>query len=642
MGSAADGNRAGIAPSRGAERDVRGSLGPLVWVQPRQIARAILSGFERHYRLFRATTAGARQRFEDADWEAVQREAKARIGYYDRRIGETIAGLRSEFGIQELDEALWLRVRIEYLCLLIEHRQPELAEIYYNSVFCHLFHRAYYNNRFIFVWPTMSTEHLESETPSFRSYYPVRDGFDRVIPEILASFGFRLPFKDHRTDVRNLMRAVRARFPGSRERYQNFQLLVLSQPFFRNKGAYLIGKIVNGADQIPFAIALLNDEDGGLYVDTLLTGIDELSDIFSFSRAYFMVDAEVPAAIVEFLRPLLPQKAKAELYTAIGLHKFGKAEFYRSFLNHLRYSSDHLVVAPGIRGMVMVVFTLPSFPFVFKVIKDRFPPPKTTTPEMVKQKYQLVKLHDRVGRMADSWEYSHVAFPRDRFSPELIALLQQEAAGSLQIEDEQVVIKHLYIERRMRPLNLYLESATEQQLRHGIKEYGDAIRQLAAANIFPGDLLFKNFGVTRRGRVVFYDYDEICYLTEVNFRAIPEAPYPEMEMSDEPWYSVAPEDVFPEEFEIFLLTDPQIRKYFLMYHQDLLAPAWWRQRQENIRAGRLEDVFAYSTQWRFERRKPVPAAAAEAQEELPDPPLPLETDPWATAATPTSRLLDGD
>lgn len=573
----------------------------MAWALAKRIATAIRAGFDHHYRRYRAMTAGAWQRFENADWAAVQGASRECIGYYDRHVDTTIADLRAEFGIRELDEPLWRRVKVEYLRLLPEHRQPELAETYYNSVFCHLFHRAYYNNEFIFVWPVLSTEHLESETPNFRCYYPTRDGFAQVICEILSSFEFRLPFPAIRRDLRHLIRAIRTRFPSGGERHQNFQLAVLSRVFYRNKGAYIIGKAINGADQIPFVIPILNDESGGLYVDTLLTGNDELSAIFSFSRAYFMVDTEVPAAVVEFLQPLMPHKGKAELYTAIGLHKFGKAEFYRSFLKHLHYSSDDLVVAPGIRGMVMCVFTLASFPYVFKVIKDRFPSPKTTTRETVRQKYQLVKLHDRVGRMADSWEYSDVAFPRERFSDALLTQLREEAASSLAIEGDQVIIKHLYIERRMRPLNLYLESANAEQREHAIREYGDAIKQLAAANIFPGDLLFKNFGVTRQGRVVFYDYDEICYLTECNFREIPQAPFPELEMADEPWYTAAPGDVFPEEFATFLLTDPRIRTCFLAHHRELLDAAWWRSRQEGIRQGHLEDVFAYPAQRRFQR-----------------------------------------
>ena len=393
------------------------------------------------------------------------------------------------------------------------------------------------------------------------------------------------------------MHAIRARFPNNRALAQNFQLAVLTEPFYRNKGAYVIGKVINGADQTPFAVPILNDEQGGLYCDALLPGHDEITDVFSFSRAYFMVDTEVPAAVVDFLRPLLPRKSKAEFYTAIGFQKFGKAEFYRDFLKHLRYSSDEFKVAPGIRGMVMCVFTLPSFPFVFKVIKDRFAPPKEMTREVVKEKYLLVKMHDRVGRMADSWEYSHVAFPLARFSPELRELLETECAGSLELDGDQLIIKHLYIERRMTPLNLYLNTADADDIRHAIREYGDAIRQLAAANIFPGDFLFKNFGVTRQGRVVFYDYDELCYLTECNFREIPEAPYPEMEMSAEAWYTAGPDDVFPEEFATFLLTDPRIRKVFLELHRDLLDP-------ELVARATRDDP-----QWPPGRYLPLPAGA---------------------------------
>ncbi len=574
----------------------------MAWVEAKHIAEAVRDGFDRHFREFREITAEAKERFEQADWTAVAEASRERICFYDRRVKETVAILRQEFNLgTEHHERLLRRMKVEYLRLLPEHRQPELAESFYNSVFCRIFDRRYFNNDNIFVWPLISTEHLEAEDPIFRPYYPVRDGFKKVVSSILDGPGFTLPFRDRRRDIRNLMSAIRARFPANRALAQNFQLAVFTAPFFRNKAAYIIGKVINGADQTPFVVPILNDENGGLYVDTLLSGADEISNVFSFSRAYFMVDTDVPAAVVDFLRPLMPRKTKAEVYTAIGFQKFGKAEFFRDFLKHLRYSSDDFTIAPGIRGMVMCVFTLPSFPFVFKVIKDRFPPPKEMTRELVKEKYLLVKMHDRVGRMADSWEYSHVVFPLDRFSPELREQLEAECAGSLELDGDHLMIKHLYIERRMTPLNIYLHTADGDEIRHAVREYGDAIKQLAAADIFPGDFLYKNFGVTRQGRVVFYDYDELCYLTECNFREIPEAPYPEMEMSAEPWYSTGPDDVFPEEFATFLLTDPRIRKAFLEMHRDLLDPAWWRARQAAIRAGRLEDVFPYPEERRFPR-----------------------------------------
>jgi isocitrate dehydrogenase kinase/phosphatase len=567
--------------------------------QVQQIARTILDGFEHHYRLFQEITAGAMRRFEAADWRTVQRVSRERIHYYDQRVDETLERLRGHYGIRDLDEALWRQIKVEYVHLLHQHRQPELAETYFNSVFCHLFHRRYYNNRHIFVRPAISTEHLDLEVPTLTSYYPAREAFPRVLTRILESCGFTLPFEDRRRDVRNLLRALRSRIPADAVRQQNLQVAVLNCLFFRNKAAYLIGKVVNGADEVPFAIPILNNEHGGLYVDTLLVGEAELANLFSFARSYFMVDTPVPSAVVEFLSRVLPCKTKADLYTTIGLQKQGKTAFYRDFLRHLGHSSDEFVSAPGVRGLVMTVFTLPSYPYVFKVIKDRFPPPKDTTREAVMAKYRLVKEHDRVGRMADMLEYSEVAFPLARFSGGLLKELTREAASSIEIDGDKLVIKHLYIERRMTPLNVFLERAGGDALRSAIDEYGKAIRELAAANIFPGDMLLKNFGVTRQGRVVLYDYDDICYLTECNFRRIPEPPYPEFEFAAEPWYTVGQADVFPEEFGTFLLSNPHLRATFLARHAELLDPHWWQARQAGVASGRFEDVFPYPESSRF-------------------------------------------
>ena len=592
----------------------------MAWPLAKEIAQSILDGFDRHYLLFREITAGARRRFEAAQWAAVQASSKERIYYYDRRVNETIEHLRSRYEIIELDEMLWKRIKVEYVRLLHQHRQPELAETFYNSVFCRLFHRRYYHNRNIFVRPAVATDHIETDVPAYRCLYPARDGFSKVIGDILTSFGFSLPFADIRKDICNIMRFIRDGFPGAEAREQNFHLAVLNFAFFRNKAAYIIGRAVNGPTKTPFAIPILNDEHGGLYVDTLLVGESDFANVFSFTRAYFMVDAEAPSTVVNFLSRLLPFKTKADLYTAIGLQKHGKTEFYRDFLEHLRHSGDAFVVAPGVKGMVMAVFTLPSYPYVFKVIKDTFGPTKDMSRDTVKKKYQLVKQHDRVGRMADSLEYSDAAFPLDRFSPELLDELRREAGSSVELANSQVIVKHLYIERRMTPLNIYIQTASDQLLRHAIAEYGQAIRELAAANIFPGDMLFKNFGVTRHERVVFYDYDEICYMTETNFRRIPPAPYPEYEMMAEPWYSVGPNDVFPEEFATFLLAERRVRHIFVELHGDLLDAEYWQRKQYHIQAGHFEDVFPYPEARRFPRRivphfgsrqaRPVVAASA--------------------------------
>ncbi|MFT5069513.1 MAG: isocitrate dehydrogenase kinase/phosphatase, partial [Candidatus Paceibacteria bacterium] len=369
--------------------------------------------------------------------------------------------------------------------------------------------------------------------------------------------------------------------------------------FYRNKGAYLVGQLVNPDHRQPFVVPLLNDENHGIYTDTLITDSDDVSIIFSFTRSYFMVKAPVPAEFVGFLQQILPAKPLAEIYTNIGFFKHGKSVFMRDYLQHMDESEDQFIIAPGIKGMVMSVFTLPSLDIVFKIIKDKFAPPKAMTKAVVKEKYRLVKVHDRVGRMADTQEFKHFAFAKHRFSQELIDELFAVAPSMIQIVDEYVVIEQLYVERRMIPLNIYIDTASDDQLYDVIDEYGNAIKQLAAANIFPGDMLFKNFGVTRHGRVVFYDYDEICYLTECNFRKIPEPMYPEQELASEPWYSVGPYDVFPEEFHVFLAGRPRIAKIFRQIHSDIFDADYWQSLQRAIEDGQVKDVFPYRRKKRF-------------------------------------------
>ena len=566
----------------------------------RDIAQALVDGFDKHYRRFRDCNRGAKALFEAGDWQGVQQAVRDRIQFYDQRVAETVARLHGEFHAELLDDEIWQQAKLYFIGLLVRHKQPECAETFFNSVFTRILHRDYFNNDFIFIRPAISTEYIESDPPSYRSYYPARDGLRAVLRRMVEDFGWQRAFTRLRRDIALSLRQALAFLEGRWPRQEaNYQVQVLSSPFYRNKSAYVLGKVINGGAQYPFAVPVLHDALGGLCLDTLLLEPWRIGMLFSFSRAYFLVDMEVPSGYVQFLRGMLPGKSKAELYTMLGLQKQGKNTFYRDFIQHLQHSNDSFVIAPGIRGLVMLVFTLPSYPYVFKLIKDEFGGAKEADRATVKAKYQLVKRHDRVGRLADTLEFSNVAFPKARFTEELLRELRAQAPSLLEEGAEQLVIKHLYIERRLKPLNLYLMSAEPAEKARVVRDYGLAIKELAAANIFPGDMLFKNFGVTRYGRVIFYDYDEIEYLSDCRFRRIPEAPYPEMEMSGEVWYPVARNDVFPEEFGAFLLGDAEVRQTFLRHHQDLLSPAFWQQRQSRIGAGHIEDFYPYPEEMRF-------------------------------------------
>ncbi|MFA5488279.1 MAG: bifunctional isocitrate dehydrogenase kinase/phosphatase [Candidimonas sp.] len=585
---------------------------------PRAVAQAILDGFNRHYALFRYGAQRAKALFESGDWRSIQQLSRERIEYYDMRVHECANTLSNalrgsdarpdkdavEQTLSDAQQAYWQEVKTRFVGLLNGHRQPECAETFFNSVSCRILHRNYFHNDFLFVRPAVATDYLDSRLPSYRVYYPAREGIEASLIRMLADFGLAAPYDDLPADVRKLARkAVRyLRETLSKETGKRIapdcQIHVLNSLFFRNKGAYAVGRLINEGATFPFAVALLRTPSGQIQLDALLHTSDDLSTLFSFTRAYFLVDMETPAAYVNFLNALLPRKPKAELYTTIGLHKQGKTLFYRDFLHHLAHSHDAFDIAPGIKGMVMTVFTLGSYPYVFKLIRDRIAKDGMTH-ATVRSKYQLVKKHDRVGRMADTWEYSQVALPRERFSPALLDELRGQVPSLVEEKGDVIILRHVYIERRMTPLNIYLTQASDAMLEKAVRQYGDAIRELSAANIFPGDMLFKNFGVTRLGRVVFYDYDEIQGMTEMNFRRIPPAPNEEAELSGEPWYPIGRNDVFPEEFQLFLLGDPRVRAAFLKHHADLLDPAWWQACRERVAQGRIEDIFPYGQERRL-------------------------------------------
>src|SRR2546427_141323 len=465
--------------------------------EPAAIAEATLEGFNRHYALFRDCASAAKSHFEAGNWLAIAHTSQDRIDFYDRRVAETVVRLEREFGCDRIDEARWEAVKRHYIGLLIDHKQPECAETFFNSVSCKILHRTYFHNRCLFVRPAMSTEHIDADPPSYRSYYPRQHGLRQALIDVVLDFRLKRRFADFRRDLRNLLQALRSRFPRPFVLEANHQLQVLSSLFFRNRTAYIVGRVINGFNVHPFVVPIKHDASGRLYVDALLMDPEQIALLFSANRAYFLVDMEVPSAYVTFLRSMVPVRTEAELYTMVGLQKQGKTLFFRDFLHHLKHSTDSFIVAPGIKGLVMTVFTLPSYPYVFKVIRDKIAPSKDTTPDKVKEKYLLVKHHDRVGRVA------------------------------------------------------------------------------------------------------FYDYDEIDYITDCSFRRIPPAPPGYDEMDNEVWYPVAERDVFPEEFATFLLTDPGVRADFLAHHADLLEAEWWQAAQARLAEGGLPEVLSYPERVRF-------------------------------------------
>lgn len=564
------------------------------------IAQMILDGFDDYREHFRQITEGARARFEGALWQAAQLASAARINLYEHKVSEISQALRSTFAGQDLlDADQWPRVKSAYIRLIDLRFDDELAETWYNSTFCSLFSHDLISDGCMFIHTTRPALR-QARAAQIRTYRPAGQ-LNQALAQIFSDFAFDEPYADLPGDLHRLETLLRENLPDWVCKDPQLSIELFSSVLYRNKGAYLVGRLYTRDEQWPLAIALLHREGQGVQIDALITDEAEVSIIFSFTRSYFMVDVPVPAEFIGFLKRILPGKHVAELYTSIGFYKHGKSEFYRALINHLATTDDRFVMAPGVRGMVMTVFTLPGFNTVFKLIKDRFSPSKNVSRATVIEKYRLVKSVDRVGRMADTQEFADFRFPLSKFEPECLAELLEVAPSTVVVEGDNVLIRHCWTERRMTPLNLYLENANSAQIREALDDYGLAIKQLAAANIFPGDMLLKNFGVTRHGRVVFYDYDEICYLTEANFRHIPQPRTPEDEMASEPWYSIGPLDVFPEEFPPFLFADAGQRRLFNELHGEIYDADYWKSLQAAILEGKVIDVFPY-------RRKGLDAA----------------------------------
>jgi len=562
------------------------------------IAQTILQGFDAQYGRFLEVTAGAQQRFEQADWPAVQAAMKQRIHLYDHHVGLVVAQLKCITGPHFYDAAFLIRVKNCYSELLPDYPRAEIAESFFNSVYCRIFkHRDLTADKLYIFSEQPSHPQRNCPRPLARQY-PVQGDLMTTLEKVLGDLPMRLPWENAPRDVDYIATALQQRFSAAQ--LSDAVIEMATEIFYRNKAAWIIGKIRIGQQVFPLLLPVHLGQKCALFVDACLTDSNDASIVFGFARSYFMVYAPQPGALVEWLREILPAKTTAELYSAIGCQKHAKTECYREHLRFMAQTDESFIVAPGVKGMVMLVFTLPGSDRVFKVIKDRFAPQKDVTEAQVMACYQLVKEHDRVGRMADTQEFEHFILPKKNISPELMAELRREVPAKMEDLGSSIVLRHLYIERRMTPLNLYLEQASDQQLYDVIEEYGNAIKQLAAANIFPGDMLFKNFGVTRHGRVVFYDYDEICYMTEVNFRNIPSPRFPEDELASEPWYSIAENDVFPEEFRYFLCTDPRIRSVLENLHGDIFIPDYWQGLQQRILKGYVEDVYAYKQSQRFQ------------------------------------------
>ena len=551
-----------------------------------ELACLLVGAFATYTQVFREITRRARQHFERREWADTQLDAAARLALYRQRVDAAVAEACLLTPAPSLP--VWIEAKARFARAVADWPDGEIARTFFNSVARRACGTSGSNPDIEFGAEPATTTAREAPYTTFDA----RRLDAAAVNRILDCFTWSVPYADR---ARESALAAAIGTAELRAQYANTaidRIDIFRSVFYRNKGAYLVARLHRRGTVLPFILALSNAADG-ITIDAVIPTADEASVVFGFSWSYFHVDVDHPGALVTFLASLMPLKRIDELYTAVGYNRHGKTEFYHNLMQHLRHPDARFELAEGEQGTVMSVFTLPSFNVVFKIIKDAFGYTKKVTRQGVMDRYHFVFVRDRVGRLADAQEFEHLEFPADRFSAALLDHLRTECGRTVHIDGDRVIVQHAYTERRVIPLNLYLKEADPLAADEAVLDYGNAIKDLAGADIFTGDMLLKNFGVSRHGRVICYDYDELALLTECNFRQIPRAADNDEEMSAEPYFYVGERDVFPEEFSAFLVPPGAPRGTFLAAHSDLMRVEYWRGMQARVEAGEMVDVFPY-------------------------------------------------
>ena len=566
-----------------------------------QGAKAILDAFNTYRTRFKEITRRSQSHFIERNWQAMRADAARRLELYREAVNRIETDIRLLLADRDQDKSIWVDIKTAYSAMLVRNDDWELAETFFNSTTRRVFSTVGVNSTIEFVNSDFDIPPENANSMCFTAIVNQLPNAD-LIKRLLGEYPYLTQFQNLEYDSRQAAEKIKTVLDELGAPGKIDQIELVPKLFYRGMGAYIVGRIEVGMTRIPLAIALLNSPDG-IVVDGVLLNEDELSILFSFTRSHFHVEIDRPYDLVQFLKTLMPLKRIAELYIVIGFHKHGKTELHRELLDHLSVCyEDRFDISPGKRGMVMIVFNMPNDDLVFKLIRDRFDSPKKTTRREVMEKYDLVFMHDRAGRLVDAQSFEFLKFDGGCFSARLLEELKQGAGNTVTIAADSIIVSHAYVERRVTPLDLFLKHAGETEAVNAVIDWGNAIKDLAVSNIFPGDILLKNFGVTRLGRVVFYDYDELCPLTSCNFRKLPPPTFEEDELAAEPWFYVDESDVFPEELRDFTGLSGSLQQVFLKHHADLFEVDYWQQTQDKIRAGELPHIYPYSGSCRIKRK----------------------------------------
>ena len=541
-----------------------------------EVVEVLINDFNYFNSQYNSFTRSSKQRFQSLQWHEQRLAMQQRMALHENSIDRTVASLKKN---NNFNNTNWKEVSRLFVTVYRDHLWYPIAISYYNSVL----RQAYSSSAapFTIALPSLSTY---SQLPTV---YSVKEDIRTAILQALKELDFNVPFLNVFNDVKQIVDLISRSIEGKIE-----SLELNKNLFYRNKHAYAIGSVTSKGCKHPLALAMVNTEHG-VSLKAVLLSEEEIKNIFAFSRSYFLIDSESPVGTLNFLMTTLPSKPKAQLLINMGFQELGKECLLQQLSIEIHTSDHKFDFAPGIPGMVMIVFYHPNSNYVFKVVRNNIKPPKNTSEKEVIEKYRFVAQHDRAGRMADVQHFKNLALPADTFSEKLKTDLLSEAADSVQLVNGHLVFSNLFIERKLVPLNLFILDHSQNENKEAILDYGNSIKEMVMTNIFPGDLLMKNFGVTDEGKVVFYDYDEVVALSDCRFKRLRKPTYDEEVFELEYAEPVLDGDVFPEELVKFLVPQGELRDCFLAKHSELFTVEFWDYWKEFHLRGAFIDLQPY-------------------------------------------------
>jgi isocitrate dehydrogenase kinase/phosphatase len=564
-------------------------------------ATLTLGGFDIFNAAFRAITQRAQKRFEQRDWSGGRKDASERLDAYESTLDQIAVQLHDALGAQARQQSVWVAAKQRFASLIAERYDPERAETFFNSVTRKMLMTVGINREVEFFHLHPRSWTWQQAEGVYRTYGNA-GSTTSLVKKILQDFPFGVGYEDLDRDAELVAQEIDLHLWPIVGLENTYTIDVAKAIFYRNKEAYIVGRIALDARMLPLIIPLANG-DSGVYADTVLLHESEASIVFSFAYSYFSVDVERYDALIVFLRSILPGAELSELYTSLGYNRHGKTEFYRDLHRFVHVSKEQFVIAPGIEGAVMIAFTLPNYGCVFKVIKDRpcflrsaKETPKALTKEVVRRQYDMVSHRDPAGRMVDTQEFENLRFKKKRFSNPLLLEFALAAQTGVLITDDYVIIEHLYVQRKVIPLPLYFQYEKDPEtIRHVLIDFGYFLKDLAASGLFPCDLFNTwNYGVTHWGRVVLYDYDDVLPIERITFREKP-APRDEFEETEpeENWIIATEEDFFMDEIDRYSGIPQPLKGVFKSVHADLYTLRFWDELKERLTMGEIPDVIPY-------------------------------------------------